>query len=59
MARTGTGIHEVPSPSGRSLDLPDDRRRERVKVSRAQELRAVAELRRAIPARSRLAAPTD
>jgi len=59
MARTGTGIHDLLSTSRRSLDLPDDRRRERVKVSRAQELRAVAELRRAIPARSRLAAPTD
>ena len=58
MARTGTGIHEVPSPSGRSLDLPDDRRRKRVEVSCTEELRAVPELRRAVAARSRVAAPT-
>jgi hypothetical protein len=57
MARTGTGIHDVLSTSHRSLDLPDDRRRERVEVSPAEELRAVPELRRAIPARSRVAAP--
>ena len=58
MARPGTGIHDVPSASRRSLDLPDDRRRERVEVSRTEELRAVPELQRAIPARSRVAAPT-
>jgi hypothetical protein len=58
MARTGTGIHDLLSTSGRSLDLPDDRRRKRVEVSCTEELRAVPELRRAVSARSRAAAPT-
>jgi hypothetical protein len=45
MARTGTGVQDVLGASRRSLDLPDDRRRERFEVSRTEELRPVPELR--------------
>ena len=58
MARTGPGIQDLLGVSRRSLGLPDDPGRERVEVSRTEELGAVPELRRAVPARSGAAAPT-
>ena len=42
----------------RSLDLPDDRRRERVEMPRVEEFRSMPKLRRAIAPRSRAASPT-
>src|SRR5215831_1187510 len=54
-----TSIQNMLGTLRRSLDLPDDRRRERVEVSCVEELRTVPELRRAITARSREAAPTE
>jgi hypothetical protein len=54
-----TSIQNMLGTLRRSLDLPGDRRRERVEVSCVEELRTVPELRRAITARSRAAAPTE
>ena len=58
MTRARTSIQDMLRTSRGSLDLPDDRCRERTEVSRVEELRAVPELRWAITARSRAVSPT-
>ena len=59
MARTGAGIQDLLGASRRPLGLPDDPGRERVEVSRTEELGAVPELRRAIPPAAGLRLPPD
>jgi hypothetical protein len=58
MTRARTSIQDMPGTSRGSLDLTDDRCRERAEMPRVEYLRAVPELRRAITARSWAASST-
>jgi len=58
MTRAGTSVQDMLRTSRRSLDLPDDRRCERVEMPRVEEFRSMAKLRRAIAPRRRVASPT-
>ncbi len=58
MTRAGPGVQNILRTSRRSLDLPDDRRRQRVEIPRVEEFRSMPKLRRAIAPKSPAASPT-